>query len=237
MQIRPPGYLHAHALDDAAAYLVHTLRACGEQAELASSYGDRSIVVGAHLVADPPADAILFNSEPRAEWTPAYAALLARHEVWDYSPANGHAAVIPFLWCEPMARPIARGDALLFYGSLTPRRVVILDALRAAGVRLDVAFGTYGADRDFRMSRARAVLNLHKTDDDSTFEPIRCFYPLLRGMPVISEETSDPAADDFRASMVFTRDFSVSPIDPAPFRATSAVDRVRAILRNRSARR
>lgn len=210
-QIRPPGYVHAHALDDAAQYLAHGLAACGREVQLTANQlatDATNIVVGGHLLGprELPAGTIVFNSEPVAEhgrW-PGYAALLARAIVWDYSPVNGTGAVVPFLYCAAMARPARPpGTALLFYGTLTPRRVAILDGLRAAGVPIEVAFGCYGPERDARLARAGAVLNLHKTDDARTFEPIRCFYPLHGGMPVISEETTDPAADDFRDSVAF----------------------------------
>jgi hypothetical protein len=246
-QILPPGYVHAHALDDAARYLVHALEACGEPARLTENHiarDARNLVLGGHLLgaqrAQLPADTILFNSEPLAEhahW-PGYAAALARFAVWDYSPRNGRGAVIPFLYCAAMARAMRPpGDALLFYGSLTPRRTAILDALRTAGVRIEVAFGTYGADRDARLARAGAVLNLHKTDDAGTFEPLRCFYPLHRGLPVISEETSDPAADDFRDCVDFVEIAGIAeafarrdPARAARFTRTSFEARLRAAL-------
>ena len=62
----------------------------------------------------------------------------------------------------------------------------------------------YDAQRDAEMFDAWAVLNLHKTDDNGVFEPIRCFYPLTNRVPVISEEVrGDATADAFRDSMFF----------------------------------
>ena len=244
-QIRPPGYLHAHALDDVAQYLAHMIAACGRDVrrsvnQLATDA--TNLVVGGHLLgpAELPPGSIVFNSEPVAEhgrW-PGYAALRARAIGWDYSPVNGAGAVVPFLYCAAMAQPVRPpGGALVFYGALTPRRVAILDGLRSAGVPVEVAYGTYGADRDARLARAGAVLNLHKTDDARTFEPIRCFYPLHRGLPVISEETTDPAADDFRDSVAFvpvegiaaafaTRD----PARAARFARTSGLARIAQLV-------
>ncbi len=57
--------------------------------------------------------------------------------------------------------------------------------------------------RDAKMLRSWAVLNLHKTDTVSTFEPIRCFYPLINDVPVISEDVDDASADGFRDSVFF----------------------------------
>jgi len=62
------------------------------------------------------------------------------------------------------------------------------------------------------------------------FEPIRCFYPLINGVPVLSEDTTDPAADAFRDSAVFVDDLAelatATPVDAARFRATSPVDAI-----------
>ena len=213
--IHPTGYVHARALDDAVAYLVAMLGAAGAIARRSTNHVDPdaiNVIACPHLLDDGariPAGAILFNSELAREWRPAYRERLARAHVWDYSHANlphlphADASAIPFGYCAELARVEPRrvpgpGDGLVFYGSMTPRRVKLLDALRAAGVRLDVAFGEYGTQREARLARAVAVLNLHKTDDDALFEPIRCFHALTRDVPVIAEDTTDPTAATFR---------------------------------------
>lgn len=214
--------MHAYALAEAIEYLRAMLVACGHACELTRNHlvvGGPNIVAGAHLLAEAqlaqlPPDTILFNSEQLADRTlahPAYLRALERCHVWDHAVRNlarlGHerAAVIPFLFCPALVRPVPRlaGDALLFYGALTPHRRAILDELQAAGIPVEILFGVYGAERDARMMRARAVLNLHKTGDAGVFEPIRCFYPLINGVPVISEATDEPAADAFRDAMAF----------------------------------
>ena len=64
--------------------------------------------------------------------------------------------------------------------------------------------GMYDVQRDAEMFNAWAVLNLHKSDDNGVFEPIRCFYPLTNRVPVLSEEVcGDATADEFRDSMFF----------------------------------
>jgi len=238
--IRPPGYVHAYALAELVEYLVAELGAA--LAINAIDPDAQNIVVGAHLLGDAvlPASTVIFNSEPLGghAW-PGYPALLARHRVWDYAIANrvhvphDRFDVLPFAYCEALRRTqlVHRpGDALLFYGVITPYRRAILDGLRARGVAIDTVTGEYGTGRDVRMMRARAVLNLHKTEDRSVFEPVRCFYPLINGVPVISEPTTDPSAEPFREAMVFTDDLAGAvPIDPAPFRRTAASTQV---LRN-----
>ena len=226
-RIQPADYPHAHALDEAVAYLHASLAAGGEvvtRADNALEGGAINIVACAHLLdaahaATLPGDTIIFNSErlvPPTDWplaSPVYRALLARHRVWDYSARNvaelGHArtSVIPFWRCAALERRDARdpGDELLFYGVLTPRRAALLDAVAARGIAVTAVFGEYGAIRDARIDGALAVLNLHKTDDDALFEPIRCFYPLLRGCPVISEASTDPTAVAYDDAIAWAR--------------------------------
>ena len=224
--IEPDGYVHAQALADAADYLVAMLEACGQPARRSRNHIEldgHNVVLCSHLLgpahlAQLPARTILFNSEQLGDdggWHLAsgtYARALARFRVWDYAHGNlvriphDRVSVIPFLYCAALVRPTIRerGEALLFYGSLTDRRRRILDALRERGLPVEAVFGEYGNELDRRMFRARAVLNLHKSDDATVFEPVRCFYPLINRIPVISEHVDgEPAADAFRDAVAF----------------------------------
>ncbi len=224
--IQPPGYLHAQALAEAAAYLHWALWACGHPAALTSNQigpNAVNVVLGAHLLNDAmlakiPPDSIVFNSEQlddpesRNPSHEGYREVLNRCFVWDYSQANltqvphERKAAVPFGYCDALRRrdpPREAGRVLLFYGSASPRRRRIVRALEAAGIPVTWLFGAYGGERDAEMLRCWAVLNLHKSEDASTFEPIRCFYPLINGVPVVSEEVADATANGFRSSMYF----------------------------------
>ncbi len=223
--VRPPGYVHASALSEALEYLAIVLRECGAEADIVENEIDRSahnVIACAHLlpaqvIAALPADTIVFNAEPLAhadDWqfvTGVYREALARFYVWDYSLANlahlPHARcdALPFWYRRELERtslPRAPGDALLFYGVETPHRVDVLEALAATGVRVERVFGVYGAARDARMRRARAVLDLRKREAPSTFASIRCFHALINRVAVIAEEPGDdPSAEPFRDAM------------------------------------
>lgn len=224
--IQPPGYVHARALAEAATYLHWALSACGRPAALTTNqFGPNAVnvLLCAHLLPDAtlakiPPDSIVFNSEQlddpasRCPNHEGYRQVLDRCFVWDYSQANlfevphERKAVVPFGYCDALRRRDLRreaGDTLLFYGSASPRRREIVRALEAAGIPVTWLFGEYGGERDAKMLRCWAVLNLHKCDDTSTFEPIRCFYPLINDVPVISEEVDDATANGFRSSMYF----------------------------------
>ncbi len=213
--IRPDGYVHTLALLEAAEYVTACLTAGGHAAGLTTNVIDpdrHNIVFCAHLLERThlqavPADTIIFNSEQlrdKAGWHFGgfYRDYLERFYVWDYSLANlgeishGRKDFIPFLFARELARvthtPVP-GAPLLFYGRITERRAQLIEDIKSAGVPVEIAFGLYGAERDAAMVRAWAVLNIRHTDALTTFEPIRCFYPLTNGVPVISESSaSDP---------------------------------------------
>lgn len=205
IHVRPPGFVHAEALAEIAEYLRVSVP---EAVPL-------RVIVGAHLLsaaelATLPPEVVLFNSEPLMERGPAYREALGRHRVWDYTPVHRelvpHARVVPFGFCAAMVRHDrvrSPGEAVVFHGVLPRRRRAILNGLARLRVPVRAVVGEYGVMRDVRMMRARAILNLHKTDDARTFQPVRCFYALTNRVPVVSEETSDPSADAFRPAMTF----------------------------------
>jgi hypothetical protein len=224
--VHPQNYVHSLALKEAADYLDATLKACGYASARTTNkvFDDaHNIIFCSHLLLDKhlagvPPDTIIFNSEQLEDsdgWhfeNGVYRNILERYFVWDYSFRNlsrishDNKCVIPFLYCRDLVRPNIpreRGSFLLFYGANTDRRRRILDALQSAGVPVRAVFGQYGYQRDALMLRSWAVLNLHKEDVAVAFEPIRCFYPLINEVPIISEEVLDPSADAFRDSIFF----------------------------------
>lgn len=219
--IQPPQYIHSAALYEAAEYLQDLIGRSGVPAMLSGNRimpDHHNVLLGAHLLSDAqaaalPADTIVFNSEQlgNAEgWyfrSGVYRQLLSRLDVWDYSINNlrhiphvrKHA--IPFLFSPALIRDTPPGPSpgLLFYGAATERRITILNELHAAGVPVTAIGELYGAQRDALMRCAWAVLNLHNADSVENFEAIRCFHPLINGIPVISEDaTDDPSADVLR---------------------------------------
>jgi hypothetical protein len=240
--IQPASYVHALALVEAADYIDASLRACGYESYRTTnliSTRAYNVIICSHMLqeqhaAQLPADTIIFNTEQLAKvdgWyfgSGVYGSLLDRFFVWDYSAANlervahDRKALIPFFHCPSLRRSqIGRrpGDALLFYGSTSPRREKILEALTRSGVRVQVLFGKYGLERDREILGSWAVLNLHCYDETVSFESIRCFYPLINDVPVISEEAADASADAYRTSIFF-------------FDHASLVDRIAELYRN-----
>ncbi len=213
--VQPPGYVHAAAFAEVADTFEYALRRLGHavtRSAAAGGAGARTIVLGSNLLAHAalplPADAILYNLEQldaSSSWlTPPLLDLFRRHTVWDYSVRNAvrYAAlglptprVVPIGWVPELERvPRAREEDIdvLFYGSLNQRRRVALEAIRAAGLRVETAFGVYGAERDGLIARAKVVLNVHFYEA-KVLELVRLSYLLGNRRCVVSERGADEA--------------------------------------------
>lgn len=223
--VSPPGYAHSAAFQEVGETLLHGLRSLGHDAVLGTDApaGRRVIVLGSNLLPSHPvplpADAILYNLEqidPGSSWlTPALLELFRRHDVWDYSERNAdrYAAlglprprVVPIGWVPELTRiaPAPQEDLdVLFYGSLNPRRLAALEALKAAGLEVEVAFKVFGEARDRLIARSKVVLNLHFYEA-KVFEIVRVSYLLANRRCVVSERGADPAEErEFEGAVAF----------------------------------
>ncbi|MBK9517856.1 MAG: methyltransferase domain-containing protein [Anaeromyxobacter sp.] len=223
--VQPPGYLHAAAFQEVGETLLHALAALGHDVVLGpdAPAGRTAIVLGSNLLPGHPLrlapDAILYNLEqiePGSPWlTPQLLALFRRHPVWDYSERNAaryaelgldRPRVVPIGWVPELTRippaPLEDLD-VLFYGSVNPRRLAVLDALRAAGLRVEAVFGVYGEARDRLIARAKVVLNVHYFEA-KVFEVVRVSYLLANRRCVVSERGADPAEErELEAAVAF----------------------------------
>ena len=160
---------------------------------------------------DLPPNAIVVNFEPALpellERMPGYRRLLERAYVWEYSLENmaHHQALGIFrsdyvpLSFEPLATPVvpeaqvlddAQQDIdVIFFGETTPRRLQVLEALKAAGLRVVHPFGKpwTPAQRDALLPRAKVGLNMRKDDSTATAELPRLSILLRHRKAVASE--------------------------------------------------
>ena len=216
--IEPAGYPHAAVFAEVAETLQFALRALGYAATWrrnAVRVGVPTIVLGAHLLQPDnahllPSGLIIYNLEqirPGAWATNAtYLDRLRRHTVWDFNAGNvaairqmtGHRDVhhVPIGYVPEMSRIVSATSQdidVLFYGSVTPRRERILQALAAAGLKVVARFGVYGAERDALIARAKLIVNLH-AHDGWGFESVRVSYLLANRKAVVCE-TGEIEAD------------------------------------------
>jgi hypothetical protein len=205
---RPAGWHFAHCFDEIAETLVHGLRALGHEVSFQANgvvSGAQNIILGAHLCAPDmqlPEGTILYNLEQIGGGAPIPPELAGRFPIWDFSERNlarwkehGIEAVhVPIGFVPQLCRfrPSATQDIdVLFYGSLSQRREVILGELRQWAAFNVVAYQGFGSARDEQIARAKVVLNMHYYDKPHLFEWPRVSYLLANKKAVVSETSED----------------------------------------------
>ena len=164
----------------------------------------------------PPAGTILYHLEQvhhgSAFVTPTMISILRQYPVVDFSKTNierlarmgVQARWLPIGYVPELTRiqPAPEEDIdVLFYGTVTDRRQVVLDALAAHGLRVEALGGMYGAARDALTARSKVVINMHGRDQNTVFESVRVFYPLANRKAVVSERGD--GYEDFLDAVVF----------------------------------
>jgi hypothetical protein len=219
----PAAWLHVRAFDEVAEALCQGLRDLGHACERLTgslSSDGANILFGAHHLPRsfvPPPGTILFNLEqivPGSLWvSPDYLALLRQYRVWDYSARNvealraaGVARVshAPLGYVASLERIVAQADDIdvLFYGRLIPRRVELLDRMRAHGMRVVAVNDAYAEARDALIASAKVILNLHVAQE-ARLEVARCFYAMINGRFVLSEDSPDAIESGLAGGMAF----------------------------------
>jgi hypothetical protein len=216
--VAPPGYPHSAAFVELAETLHAALTALGHDSVLTTEGrlpGRQPIVLGTNLLPAYPLplapDAILYNLEQvqlGSSWfRPELLELFRRYTLWDYSRRNVAALaalevpvarLVPIGYVPELTRiePARDPDLdVLFFGSMNPRRIAIIERLRAAGLRAEAVFGVYGKARDDLIARAKIVLNVHFYEA-KVLEMVRISYLLANRCCVLSEASSDPEEDE-----------------------------------------
>jgi SAM-dependent methyltransferase len=133
-----------------------------------------------------------------------YIQLLKNHQVWDYHPHNIHelkstavenVKYVPVSYDTTLAKitqkPEAQKDIdVLFYGLISPRRQILLDTLKQAG--LNVVHTPYQStwseeERNDYISRAKIVLNMAYADYSQIFEMARVSLLMANHAFVLTE--------------------------------------------------
>jgi len=207
--VRPQGYLHTEAFRELAETLQFGLHGLGHSASIQENTPGTdctNIFLGAHLLTPEqmqavPTGSIIYNLEQLggAQLRPEYYQLAGRHQIWDYDAKNLHywtklgssykPVHAPIGYIPELSRIPAGGQQdidVLFYGSLNERRSHILKQLKEAGVKVHVAFGVYGKERDDLIARSRIILNIHYYES-KIFEIVRVSYLLANSKAVVNE--------------------------------------------------
>lgn len=200
-----PEFKWRKCLADLADCLADGLRRAGHSVEQSSAFAQGTeieIALGAHEphVELPGYPVVIYQTEvPSSGWfTSGYKERLAGAlAVWDAAPefrtpvpASRLSVVAPGLFGEP-APAVPKDIDILFYGSLSERRLAILGKLVAAGMSPSVHFGVFGATRDRLIDRAKLVVDIKQHEGDPN-DSTRTFLLDSRGACVLSENDPDP---------------------------------------------
>lgn len=206
--VRPAGFKHSSGFREVAESLSWALTQLGGECGVTENWLARdgvNIVLGAELLAATaklPEGTIIYNleqpSHPQMEKVRQLAKGLT---VWDYSRRNvatwkelGYdVRHVPIGYTPNLTRiPSAKEKDIdvLFYGWMTPRRVKIVEDLKAAGMRVVALNGVYGGGRDNLIARSKVVLNVHH-DGRELFEAVRVSNLLANSKCVVSEVSAD----------------------------------------------
>ncbi len=214
---------HSQAFTDIADGLVNTINSYGYLAiksEILQSNGFIPIVFGSHMIKNIcqlPKNSIIFNLEQLGSGSPhispIYYEILRSHQIWDYSKNNikflNQIGVFNATYIDIACIKQATFEAsttcdidVLFYGAINARRKDVIDALAATGITVVAISGIYGRERDFLMSRAKIILNLHYYDT-KIFEIVRVSYALQNGKFVLSEIGYDNCEREYSGVVSF----------------------------------
>ncbi|MDB5873599.1 MAG: hypothetical protein JWQ07_3041 [Ramlibacter sp.] len=103
----------------------------------------------------------------------------------------------------PPGPPAGKSVDVLFYGTLSERRLQVVQRLRAAGVTVETVAGAYGDELTPAIRRARIVLNVHFYET-GLFPVARMLQPVANGVPVVCETSAFSNLSDWsRSGIVF----------------------------------
>lgn len=211
IRIRTPKVPDTRGADDALLAIRFALAELGYQTEIIAA-GEKArgrvIAFGANY--DPegrwvklPTDSIIINLEQlRSTGYPwlrdsRYLDILRCHEVWDFSRTNVdylagqgvQAAFLPLVYVPQMSRlaPCPAPDVdVLFYGTMTRRRHIIIEQLRGLGLKVLCLGSCYGQKRDQAIYRSAMLINIHHSLP-AELEIVRLGYVLANSRAVVSE--------------------------------------------------
>lgn len=216
----PEGYGFSLCLLELCELLAYSLQDLGFDTTFGTNRIEadrRNVIVGCHLMhpdlmSQVPADSIVVNTEQIYDqdpfnWNQNVFAWVRNFETWDYSPQNiaafGHHGIpgikLLHLGHQPQLARIPKAPEqdidVLFYGSITDRRVVIFDQIRERGLEMVNLFRVFGAERDEYISRSKLVLNVHNHASE-IFEIVRVHYLLSNSVAVVSEVNPSTSMPD-----------------------------------------
>jgi hypothetical protein len=201
-----PQFKWRKCLVDLADCLTDGLRRAGHSVEQSDKFAhgtEIEIALAAHEahVELPAYPVVIYQTEvPSSGWfTPSYLARLENAlAVWDAAPEfesisdmSRRSVVAPGLMPNAERYSGPKDIEILFYGSLSERRLALLTKLQEAGLAPSVHFGVFGERRNSLIDRAKLIVDIKQHDGDPN-DSTRTFFLDSRGACVLSENDPDP---------------------------------------------
>ena len=225
--IFPPGYTHSAAFTEVAELLLLSFQSLGVECRVLVNQFDPegiNVLLGYNLMTYGPVLAsvkyVVYQLEQlsdREGWYDAGRAEVLKHAVavWDYEPKNiaflskqGIVAKhLPLGFHKNLQRikmlpEEERGIDILFYGSMNPRRIAILEKLERWH-KVKALFNVYGKDRDAAIAQSKMILNVHYYESQ-LLEQVRISYLVNNQCFVVSE---GPAETEYFGDAVTFADY------------------------------
>jgi len=237
----PTNYKHSQVFEEVQTLIVEGLNTLGHNAVKSNVYDDpkrRNIILGGNLINLQSQerftklkfknDSIFINLERFGHdaFNEQYLNILRNYEIWDFSQINlkrinelynlkiklylplGYTSKL-----ETINKTAKKEIDILFVGSLSQRRKLLLQKIADLGIKVRYLFGVYGQKRDEIISKTKLMLNIHYHDQGS-LEHVRIFYYLINQKPVLSE-----SSDILDENIDWSNAISLTSYDNLPYKA------------------
>jgi len=237
----PTNYKHSQVFEEVQTLIVEGLNTLGHNAVKSNVYDDpkrRNIILGGNLINLQSQerftklkfknDGIFINLERFGHdaFNEQYLNILRNYEIWDFSQINlkrinelynlkikfylplGYTSKL-----ETINKTVKKEIDILFVGSLSQRRKLLLQKIADLGIKVRYLFGVYGQKRDEIISKTKLMLNIHYHDQGS-LEHARIFYYLINQKPVLSE-----SSDILDENIEWSNAISLTSYDNLPYKA------------------
>lgn len=225
--IRPEGYIWSSVFQEMAELIAFSLQDNGYRTKISENFLDTSalnIIIGCHLadvsiIPRVPSNTIIFNTEQIGQgseiWNQRILSFVSKFESWDYSIDNIYKCINlgikpPKLFkfgYHPKLERLKNSPKeidVLFYGSITPARLNVLNAIEEKGLKLIKIFGLFAADRDKYIEKSKIILNLHQ-HDSKIFEIVRAHYLMNNSKAIISQYDHNTKIDpDYKDGIILS---------------------------------
>ena len=207
-------------------FLTHGIRALGYDVTSAHAQLNPNainIVLGSHSpsplnnwtrLSQLASDIIIYNWEQTANeaacFSQRYVRQMIHTHVWDAHQGNVDALTragvrdihhVPMTYVPEVQRistGVEQDIDVLLYSPIYPRHQATLDALRAKGLKVQIAQHAGSTDETSHslIARSKIILNLHRFDSAKAIETTHMAYPLANHKTVVAESFSETNIDD-----------------------------------------